>query len=113
MEVVRSKEVPAGLNPRGIRARKLLDKAAVQVTNLLLQPEERVEKHVTPVDVFFYVVNGQGTVEIGAETAAVQAQDIVFSPKNVPHALQAAEDAPFEVLVVKTPNPAGGKQDNP
>ncbi len=113
MEVIRMSEAAVILNPRGIRARKLLDKAAVQVTNLLLQPKERVDTHVTPVDVFFYVVNGRGTVEIGAETAAVQAQDLVFSPKNVPHALQAAQDAPFEVLVVKTPNPAGMKQDNP
>ncbi|MGB9846248.1 MAG: cupin domain-containing protein [Desulfotomaculales bacterium] len=109
MEVVRTGETPVFLNPRGVRAKKLLDKAAVQVTDLLLQPGERVDTHVTPVDVFFYVVSGRGTVEIGAEKEAVQAQDLVFSPKNVPHALQAAEDAPFEVLVVKTPNPARGK----
>ncbi|MEW6274967.1 MAG: cupin domain-containing protein [Bacillota bacterium] len=112
MEVIRMNEAAVFLNPRGIRARKLLDKAAVQVMNLLLQPKERVDTHVTPVDVFFYVVNGRGTVEIGAEKAAVEAQDLIFSPQNVPHALQAAEDAPFEVLVVKTPNPAGAKRDN-
>ena len=74
--------------------------------------EGALDTHVTPVDVFFYVVSGRGSVEIGAEKAAVQAQDLVFSPQNVPHALQAAEDAPFEVLVVKTPNPAGAKRDN-
>lgn len=109
MEVIRTGEAPVFLNPRGVRAKKLLDKEAVQVTNLLLQPGERVDTHVTPVDVFFYVVSGRGTVEVGAQKAAVQAQDLVFSPKNVPHALQAAKDASFEVLVVKTPNPAGGK----
>lgn len=109
MEVIRIGEAAVVFNPRGVRAKKLLDKAAVQVTDLLLQPKERLDTHVTPVDVFFYVVSGRGTVEVGAEKAAVQAQDLVFSPNNVPHALQAAEDAPFEILVVKTPNPAWGK----
>lgn len=43
MEVIRMNEAAVFLNPRGIRARKLLDKAAVQVMNLLLQPKERVD----------------------------------------------------------------------
>jgi len=39
--VIRTNEAAVILNPRGIRARKLLDKAAAQVMNLLLQPRER------------------------------------------------------------------------
>ncbi|MEW6546605.1 MAG: Rrf2 family transcriptional regulator [Bacillota bacterium] len=61
---------------------------------------------VTPVDVLFYVVKGQGTVLIGDESASVGETDLVVSPKEIPHALRADRGEVFQVLVIKTPNPA-------
>lgn len=110
MEIIRVNEMPATVTPRGVRARFLIDRPDVVVTNLVMEPGEVVEKHVTPVDVFFHVVEGRGTVEIGDEAGEVKAGDIIVSPASIPHGLRAAADNRFSVLVVKTPNPASRKK---
>jgi len=70
----------------------------------MLKDGEAVDTHVTPVDVFFYVVRGRGVIEIGEERTTVEATDIVFSPKNIPHAVRSLPGGgEFEVLVVKNP----------
>lgn len=71
--------------------------------NLLLKQGEVVEKHKSPVDVFFYVVKGRGHIQLGDEEGLVEATDIVFSAKGVPHGLRALPDEEFQVLVVKNP----------
>ena len=111
MEVIRIGNIAAAINPRGVAARRLIERDAVQVVNLDLKPGEVVKTHVTPVDVFFYVIEGSGTVEIGNESERVRAGDIVVSPKNIPHGLRAGENDRFSVLVVKTPNPSRVKDD--
>jgi quercetin dioxygenase-like cupin family protein len=64
--------------------------------NLLFKPGEVLEKHKTPVDVFFYVVKGKGFIEIGDEESLVEATDIVFSPKGIPHGLRALPEEEFQ-----------------
>lgn len=105
MEVIRIAEQPLKTTPRGVKARLLVDRAAVNVVNLVLSPGEEVPSHVTPVDVLFYVIEGKGRVIIGDETAEVSEGDVVVSPAHIPHALQADATSNFSVLVIKTPNP--------
>lgn len=105
MQVVKMESVASSATPRGVMARKLVDIPAVQVMNLLMKPGEGVPFHTTPVDVLFYVVNGKGTVLIGEESSPVEETDMVVSPKDIPHALNADRGAEFQVLVLKMPNP--------
>lgn len=106
MKVVRIAELPFVTSPRGPKVRRVLDEPAVAVSNVVLEPGQELPAHKTPVDVFFYIHEGRGTVSIGDESAVAQAGDVIFSPKNIPHGLKAAPDSTFSVLVVKTPNPA-------
>lgn len=105
MEVLRIDSLPLKQNPRGIAARFLVERKDVQVINLVVRAGGTVERHITPVDVFFYVVRGSGSVEIGDEVEQVQAGDLIVSPANIPHGLKASPDGEFSLLVVKTPNP--------
>lgn len=89
--------------------RKVLSHKSVAVTEVVLDADEVLPPHSTPVDVFFYVRSGAGKVSIGDEERNVEAGDIIFSPKNVPHGLKSTGGR-FSVLVVKTPNPAYGEQ---
>ena len=57
------------------------------------------------MDVFFYVIEGQGKVTVGGEQEIVGEKEIVFSPADIPHALENVGESLFKVLVVKTPNP--------
>ena len=105
MEIITIKEVPVRENKRGVSARFLIDRQAVVVSNVVLQDGEAVPTHITPVDVFFHVLEGRGTVEIGEESQVVSEGQIIVSPANIPHSLKANQGKAFSVLVVKTPNP--------
>ena len=105
MRIVKVTETPPMKNPHGVDARKLLDAAEAQVIHIELKPGEALVRHITPVDVFFYVLEGTGTVEIGDETARVGADTLVESPAGIPHRWVNDGDGPFRVLVAKTPRP--------
>jgi len=103
MEIIRMSEVETFTTPRGVQGRKLLDKDGLTVMNLLLKPGEKVPSHKTPVNVLFHVVKGEGSIEVGDEKGWVKENDMVYSPKNIPHALNADKDNEFQVLVIKLP----------
>ncbi len=105
MEVIKLAEKQAILNPRGISVKHLITRKDVAVSNVVLQPGQNLPVHTTPVDVFFYVIEGKGRVQIGDEVEEVSATNLVVSPAGIPHGLTADEDSVFSVLVVKTPNP--------
>jgi quercetin dioxygenase-like cupin family protein len=105
MEIVRIDEVKEARTPRKIEVRKVLRKKDVQVVYLKFKPGEELPLHTTKVDVFFYVIEGQGKVTVGGEEEMVKEKEIIFSPADVPHALENVGGGLFKMLVVKTPNP--------
>ncbi len=98
-------QVETTKNPHGIEARKIHDTDHVQVVHMLLKPGEQLKKHTTAVDLFFYVLEGTGIVEIGDEKQEVVKDMLIDSPKNIPHCLYNVSKDIFRVLVVKTPKP--------
>ena len=50
-----------------------------------MQPGEALKRHAPPVDVFFYILEGRGIVEIGDEQQEVVADTLVESPARIPH----------------------------
>ena len=111
MKIVKCDEVPVTVSPRGPKVRQLLALKDIAVTEVLLEPAQVLPRHSTPVDVVFYVKSGSGYVIIGDEKEPVTAGSLVESPKMVPHSLEAALDGIFDVLVLKTPNPAQVKKE--
>jgi quercetin dioxygenase-like cupin family protein len=105
IKVVRYDDAPETENPHGVSARELASGEHAQVIEINLLPGESLKRHITPVDVFFYVLEGGGRVEIGEERAEISADTLVVSPKGIPHRLMNEGDAPFRFLVVKTPRP--------
>lgn len=106
MKIVKAFEAPAPPNPHGVSARPLHDTEHVQVTMVTLEPGEALLRHVTPVDVFFYGLEGEGVVEIGDEREAMGTDDLVDSPAGIPHLLRNESDGVVRFLVVKTPRPS-------
>lgn len=105
IKIVNALNAPESPNPHGVSARGLLSTEHAQVVMVTLQPGEKLKLHITPVDVFFYVLEGQGIVEIGGEQQPVSADQLIESPVRIPHRLINDSDAVFRVLVVKTPRP--------
>ncbi|WP_338823675.1 hypothetical protein MHOCP_18730 [Moorella humiferrea] len=107
MEIIRIAELPQQATPRGVKARTVLDVPYINIMNLTLNPGDEVPSHTTPVDVLFHIIEGEGSVTVGPETAKVKAGEIVVSPAGIPHALNADAGTIFSVLVMKIPNPKG------
>ena len=103
MEVIKMEELEARTNKRGVKVRPILKKETVQVMNLVLEPGDEVPSHSVPVDVFFYVVEGKGTLKIGDESRVVEANDIIPCDPDTEMALYADQEGKFVVLNVKTP----------
>ncbi|MEA3398003.1 MAG: cupin domain-containing protein [Chloroflexota bacterium] len=105
MDIVKTMTAPESPNLHGVSARGLHGTEHVQVSMVTLQPGESLKLHVTPVDVFFYVLQGRGSVEIGDEREEVSSDMLIVSPARIPHRLLNESDAEFRFLVVKTPRP--------
>ncbi|NLG51744.1 MAG: cupin domain-containing protein [Chloroflexi bacterium] len=110
MQIIHAMSAPEVANPHGVSVRKLHDTEHAQVNLITLQPGEALKLHVTPVDVFFYVVAGEGTVEIGGERETVSGGTLIPSPARIPHRLLNEGEGIFQVLVVKTPRPTASTQ---
>ncbi|MCE5215351.1 MAG: cupin domain-containing protein [Methanobacterium sp.] len=70
-----------------------------------MQPGEKLIRHITPVDVFFYVLEGTGIVEIGDEKKEVTTDTLIDSPAKIPYCWYNESDQLLRFLVVKVPKP--------
>ncbi len=98
-------QVVSGPNPHHVDARKIYDSPHAMAVVITLKPGESLKKHITPVDVFFYVLEGTGIVEIGDERTEVTKDMLVESPARIPHRWINQSTQIFRVLVVKVPKP--------
>ena len=105
MKITEVAKVVSGPNPHHVDARKIYDSPHAMAVVITLQPGESLKKHLTPVDVFFYVLEGTGVVEIGNERQTVGKDMLVESPARIPHRWINESGAVFRVLVVKVPKP--------
>ncbi len=105
MKITEVAKVISGPNPHHVDARKIYDSPHAMVVVITLQPGEALKKHSTPGDVFFYVLEGTGIVEIGDERTSVDKDMLVESPARIPHRWINESPNVFRVLVVKVPKP--------
>jgi quercetin dioxygenase-like cupin family protein len=99
------KDVNAHENPHQVDVRKLYDHDNAQVMHITLQPGQSLKPHITPVDVFFYILEGDVEVLVGDETVTVGKDNLVESPKDIIHSLSNNSDSTARILVVKAPKP--------
>jgi len=90
-------------NVHSVDARKIYDTENAEAIHMTLSPGQSLKKHTTPVDVFFYILEGRGIVEIGDEKQEVEKDMLIDSPKGIPHLLRNSGDGVFRFLVVKVP----------
>ncbi len=88
-----------------VDARNLYDTPDAMMTVITLEPGQALKRHITPVDVAFYVLSGEGVVEIGDEKKAVGVDTLVESPKDIVHCWYNESSQPLRFMVVKAPRP--------
>ena len=103
MKVIEMKSSPEKPNPHNVSVRMLYDTDHAQAVHIELKPGESLKKHITPTNVFFYILEGNGVVEIGDEQQEVSKDTLIESPAKIPHRLLNPGEGIFRVLVVKAP----------
>ncbi|MEN6480396.1 MAG: cupin domain-containing protein [Anaerolineales bacterium] len=103
MKIVVVAQQPEAPNPHGIAMRPLHSTEHVQVSHLTFKPGQQLRWHITPVDAFFYILQGVARVEIGDESEVVPAGALVHSPAGIKHRILNEGQDELCVLVVKTP----------
>lgn len=89
-----------------VDARNLYDTENAMITVITLKPGQSLKKHITPVDVAFYVLNGRGIVEIGDEKKEVTDNTLVESPKDIAHCWYNESENDLRFMVIKAPKPS-------
>ncbi|MDK2977599.1 MAG: hypothetical protein PWP52_313 [Bacteroidales bacterium] len=107
MKTITYSDAEARENPHGVDARGLYDSKHAMVTHMYIKPGEQLKKHITPVDVIFYVLEGTGIIEIGDEKKEVSKDTLIDSPAKIPHCWYNESDRVLRVLVIKVPKPEG------
>lgn len=105
MKIVKVSQTNIKETPHKIDARELYNKESAQAVHIQLNPGESLKPHKTPVDVFFYVLEGSPDIYIGEEKQTVTKDSLVESPKNITHYFANNTDTIVRVLVVKAPKP--------
>lgn len=105
MIVTKVKHTPIKDTVHKIDARELYSYDSAQVIHIKLESGESLKLHITPVDVFFYVLQGTPEIMVGKEKQIVETDCLVESPKNIPHCISNNSDKVVRVLVVKAPKP--------
>ena len=105
MKITDWKTLDVRETPHKVDVRLLYETDDAQVMHIQLKPGEELKPHFTPVDVFFFVLEGTPTILVGEEKEEVEANMLVESPKDILHCLHNYSDKPARILVVKTPKP--------
>ncbi len=105
MNIKRVNEEPIKETVHKVDVRMLYDKESAQAVHILLKPGESLKPHITPVDVFFFIIEGTPEVLIGDEKQEVETNTLVESPKDKVHCIYNNTNITVRVLVVKAPKP--------
>lgn len=101
MTIVKAHEAREVPNPHGVSARALHTADGAQVIMVTLRPGESLKTHAIPVAAIFYVLEGEGIVEIGDEEAEVSADHLIACPAHTPHRFRNHGHADLRFLVIK------------
>lgn len=105
MKYTHYKQVEPNKNPHGVDVRPIYNEPDAQLMHMILEPGQGLNPHITPVDVFIYVLEGVATVHIGDEQVEAIKDMIVESPKNLKHWIVNNSTENARLLVCKTPRP--------
>jgi quercetin dioxygenase-like cupin family protein len=92
-------------NAHGVDARNLYKKDTAMISVITLEPGQSLKRHITPVDVAFYVLKGTGIVEVGDEKREVSENTLIESPRDIVHCWYNESDEALQFMVVKAPKP--------
>ena len=101
MKVTKLNETPMNENQHKVDARVLYNQETAQAVHIKLYPGESLKPHITPVNVFFFVIEGTPEIMVGDTKQLVAHDCLVESPKGIVHCIYNNSTNLARILVVK------------
>ena len=101
MKVTKVDSVSVFQNPHEVEAKKIYENEKASVIHMSLTLGQSLRKHTAPNDVFVYILEGKGIVEIDDEKQEVGKNTIIEIPKGSLHLLKNTSKQVFKFLAVK------------
>lgn len=105
MKIIKYQEQEVKSTPHMIDVREMYNKESAQAMLMALKPGESLKPHKTPVDVFFFIVEGKPTIHIGDESEVCEADTLIESPADIVHYISNDSESLARILIVKAPRP--------
>lgn len=105
MKITKYHDQEVKSTPHRIDVREMYNKESAQAMLMALKPGESLKPHKTPVDVFFFIVEGTPTIHIGDESEICEADSLIESSAEIVHYISNESDNLARILIVKAPRP--------
>ncbi|HLN53938.1 MAG TPA: cupin domain-containing protein [Lentimicrobium sp.] len=99
MELINLKEAPKV--PIDRDGHILCKQRNIEIVHLNLKPGEKIEPHVNPVNVIFYVLEGKALLENEDKHVLVKKDDCIQVPAGTYRSLDNISVSNFKVMVIK------------
>lgn len=96
---------PVKENPHKVEVKQMYNQTSAQMVHMTLQPGESLKPHKTPVDVTFYILEGNLTIHIGDESESFGKDTLIESPAHIVHNISNEGSTVARILVTKAPRP--------
>jgi len=86
----------------GIVSKTVLKRETGNISVFSFDKGEGLTEHTSPFDAVIVGLDGQGEIIIGGNSSIVQAGQIIIMPRNVPHAVNAAERFKMMLIMIRS-----------
>ena len=94
---------PVKENPHKVEVKQMYSEPSAQIMHITLKPGEALKPHKTPVDVTFYVLEGNPSIHIGDESETFGKDTLIESPAQIVHHISNEGNVVARILVIKAP----------
>lgn len=99
MKIIKLEDAPHV--PFKLDGRILFSSEKLELIHLTLQPGEKMESHTQPFDVVFYIISGNGILDVEGQSIDGTPGTCIHIPMGVMRGWKNNGDMEFRVLVVK------------
>ena len=84
-----------------LQGRQIHQSDHLEIVHLSLEPGGSMEAHAMPVNVLFYILQGQGILDIDGVRHPLQINEFIEVPKAAMRYWSNESDSPLNLLVIK------------
>jgi len=87
--------------PFNLDGRKMFTNEKVELVHLALKPNEEITLHANPLDVIFFILEGEGEILFENEKVKVSPNTSIYIEKDKQRGMKNSSECLFRVLVLK------------